>query len=77
MKAELSLTGYKILYMKRSSQSITDGTAHWSYAHLRLIFPQSTQDKNQPAKSTKWEVTRTLSKKVPIETNGFSQTYAK
>lgn len=77
MKVELSLTGYKILYMKRSSQSITDGTAHWSYGHLRLIFLQSTQDTNQPARSTKWKVTHTLPKKVPIETNGFSQTYTK
>lgn len=65
MTAELSLTGYIIFYMKRS-QSITDGTAHWSYyAHLGLIFLQSTQDTNQPAKCTKWEVTCSLPNRFP------------
>lgn len=71
MKAEISLTRYIIFYIKRSSQSITDETAHWSCAHLRLVFLIFTQDTNQPAKCTKWEVTHILPKEVPIETNGF------
>lgn len=71
MKAEISFTRYIIFYIKRSSQSITDEIAHWSCAHLRLIFLIFTQDTNQPAKCTKWEVTHILPKEVPIETNGF------